>query len=266
MKLLRPFVFLPALLLSAALQAQSFVGKVMDRAGEGPVQAATVEALGPGDRVAARARSAADGAFTLHLREPGDFRLRVQRIGYRTATSEAVPVAAMQTVRVELRISTSEIALDPLTVVARTDAPRSPRLEREGFYARQQMHVGAFVTRQDIERSKPLHSTETLRGIPGVRVHPIGGTTQHIAVITRRERGGCVPLLLVDNMVMGAEDLDLQIPPNDIEGIEVYRGPSEIPGRYISLASPCGLIVVWSRDGNPDMSADSAAADTAAHR
>ncbi|HEX8244086.1 MAG TPA: carboxypeptidase regulatory-like domain-containing protein [Longimicrobium sp.] len=263
MKPLRPLALLPALFAAAALHAQAFSGKVMDRAGEGPVKSATVEAVGAGERVFARARSSDDGSFNLRLRNPGEFRLRVQRLGYRTATSEPVPVADLQTVHVELRISASEIALNPLTVTARTDAARSPRLEREGFYTRQQMHVGAFVTRQQIEDRRPLHSTETLRGIPGLRVQPIGGSTQAVAIITRRERGGCIPLLLVDNAVMGAEDFDLMIPPRDIEGIEVYRGPSEIPGRYISLASPCGLIVVWSRDGDPDMSVDSTGADTA---
>ncbi|HEX8904046.1 MAG TPA: carboxypeptidase regulatory-like domain-containing protein [Longimicrobiaceae bacterium] len=253
------FAILPALLGASALQAQQqFTGKVMDRTGEGPVPTATVEALAPNDRVVARARSNDDGSFTLRLRDPGEFKLRVQRLGYRTATSEAVPVQAQQTVRVELRISTAEVALSPLTVTGRTDAPRSPRLEREGFYQRQQLHVGAFVTREQIDRQRPLHPSQALRGIPGVRVQQINGSTQGVVVITRRERGGCIPLLLVDNAVMGAEDIDLQIGAKDIDGIEVYRGPSEIPGRYISLASACGLIVVWSRDGEYHEVPDSA--------
>ncbi|HEX8244085.1 MAG TPA: carboxypeptidase regulatory-like domain-containing protein [Longimicrobium sp.] len=262
MKQLRPLALLPALLAAAALHAQTFSGKVMDRTGEGPVKSATVEAVGAGERVFARARSGDDGSFNLRLRNAGEFRLRVQRLGYRTATSEPVPVALLQTVHVELRISASEIALSPLTVTARTELARSPRLEREGFYARQALHTGMFVTREQIERQRPLHASQALRGIPGVRVQQINGSTQGAPVITRRERGGCIPLLLVDNAVMGAEDIDLQIGARDIEGIEVYRGPSEIPGRYMSLASPCGLIVIWSRDGEAEEQPEPA--DTAA--
>ena len=258
---LSSFALLPALLGATALHAQQFSGKVMDRTGEGPVQTATVEALTANDRVVGRARSGDDGSFTLRLRDPGEFRLRVQRLGYRTATSEPVPVADLQTVRVELRISTSEVALTPLTVTGRTDASRSPRLEREGFYQRQAMHVGAFVTRDQIRERRPLHPSQALRGIPGVRIQQITGSTQGVVVITRRERGGCIPLLLVDNAVMGAEDIDLQIGAQDIDGIEVYRGPSEIPGRYMSLASPCGLIVIWSRDGEADEPHDTTSAD-----
>jgi hypothetical protein len=259
MKPIHPLALLPALMVAAALHAQEFAGVVRDRAGEAPVRQATVEALGAGDHVAARAHTGDDGSFTLRLREPGEFRLRVERIGYRTATSSPVSVTLLQTVHVELRISTSEVALEPLTVKATTEAPRSARLDREGFYTRQQMHVGSFITREQIERRRPLHSTETLRGIPGVRVQALGGTTHSVALMTRKD-GGCLPLLMVDNIVMPADEFDLQIVPNDIEGIEVYRGTSEIPGRYMSLASPCGLIVVWSRDGEPDAKADSASA------
>jgi hypothetical protein len=262
MKPCPPLAFLPALLLSAALHAQMFAGTVKDRSGEGAVKQATVEALAANDRVVARARSGDDGAFVLRLRDAGEFRLRVQRLGYRTATSSAVAVASLQTVHVELRISTAELALDPLTVTGHTETPRDPRLDREGFYGRQQMHVGSFVTREQLDRRRPLHSTEALRGIPGVRLQALGGTTHSVALMTRKD-GGCVPLLLVDNIVMPGDELDLQIVPQDIAGIEVYRGTSEIPGRYISLASTCGLIVVWSRDGEAEEEKTSAAADSA---
>ena len=252
------FALLPALLAAAALHAQSFEGVVMDRDGESPVRAATVEAL-VGSRVAARTHTGDDGSFTLRLRQPGTFRLRVERIGYRTATSDGVPVAAEQTVRVEMRISTQEVALDPLTVVTRIEDARSPRLEREGFYARRQAHVGAFVTRDQIERQHPAHATDALRGIPGVRVQPLGGSTRSVALMSRKD-GGCVPLLVVDRIPMPGTEMDLEIVPDDIEGIEVYRGPGEVPPPYAALVSPCGLIVVWSRDADAGDAADSTAA------
>ncbi|MBV9111159.1 MAG: hypothetical protein JO306_17265, partial [Gemmatimonadetes bacterium] len=86
----------------------------------------------------------------------------------------------------------------------------------------------------------------------------LGGTTHSVALMTRKD-GGCVPVLVVDGIPMPGTEMDLEIAPEDIEGIEVYRGPSEIPPRYIALASPCGLIVVWSRDADVQDSADSTA-------
>jgi hypothetical protein len=37
------------------------------------------------------------------------------------------------------------------------------------------------------------------------------------------------------------------IPANQIEAIEYYASPAELPARYSGLNSPCGALVIWTR-------------------
>jgi len=46
-----------------------------------------------------------------------------------------------------------------------------------------------------------------------------------------------------------AGDIDAIVRPEDIAGLAVYRGPSEVPVEYAS-GSSCGVIQIWTRRGN----------------
>ena len=37
--------------------------------------------------------------------------------------------------------------------------------------------------------------------------------------------------------------------PDNIEAIEVYRGPAEVPPQFGGAQSACGVIVLWTRTG-----------------
>ena len=56
-----------------------------------------------------------------------------------------------------------------------------------------------------------------------------------------------MPVLIVDNLPVPTDDLDNFVKPWQVDGIEVYRGNSEIPGRWRNHNSACGLIVVWTQ-------------------
>ncbi|HEX8244084.1 MAG TPA: carboxypeptidase regulatory-like domain-containing protein [Longimicrobium sp.] len=235
---------------AARASAQAIVGAVAGDGAGAPVAAAEVEALGANGRAAARARTDEKGAFTLPLREPGVYRVRTSRIGYQPATSDTVTVGAGETVHVRSRLSAAAVAITPLTVTARTQPARSTRLEREGFYERQRMGFGVFRTREEIMRRLPTRTSELARGIAGVAVVPGQGTRWTIFITRTGAR--CVPKIVVDNLTVGMRDLDSVIQPQDVQGIEVYRGPSEVPARYMGGGSVCGLILIWSRIGEPE--------------
>ena len=38
-------------------------------------------------------------------------------------------------------------------------------------------------------------------------------------------------------------------PIRDIEAIEVYTGPSDVPGEFSGRTAGCGVIVIWTRSG-----------------
>jgi hypothetical protein len=67
-----------------------------------------------------------------------------------------------------------------------------------------------------------------------------------------RAGGNCPPRILVDGSPVAGADVDEMVEPQDINGIEIYRGPSEVPGRWMANRSSCGLIVIWTKRGEPN--------------
>ena len=238
-----------ALLLAQPLSAQIFGGRVIDKASGQPIKDATVEILNPSNRVVARARSDGDGFVAFELRQPGAYRVRTSRIGYTTHTSQALTIELRQTVQVDIPMSTGgEVTLDSLTVIGRSAPPRRDELDREGFYDRERMGFGRFITAYDIQQRMAIQTTELFRTIPGMALIPTGGTRYRIAVT----RGGdnCSPAVILDNMPINVTDeLDDIVKPQDIAGVEVYRGASEVPGRFLGNRNNCGLVVIWTKRG-----------------
>jgi outer membrane receptor for ferrienterochelin and colicin len=42
-------------------------------------------------------------------------------------------------------------------------------------------------------------------------------------------------------------DINSVVDPDQVEAIEVFRGPSEIPAQYNDNNSQCGVILIWTR-------------------
>ena len=87
---------------SGRLAAQSVSGSVSLPDGATPVRGAIVVAIAAGNTEAGRALTNQRGSFTLRLSRPGDYALRVLRIGYRPMTGPTVHLAAnaVDTVRI----------------------------------------------------------------------------------------------------------------------------------------------------------------------
>ncbi len=237
-----------ALLLGSPLSAQILGGRVMDKTSNEPIPEAVVEVLNPTGRSIHRTRSDRDGFFVFELREEGEYKLRTSRVGYQPVTSEGVRVENRQTVQVEIHIATGEVALEPLRVTARTQPPRSGFLEREGFYDRERGAFGIFLTPHELsQKSAASQTSELFRGLPGVNLTPVGNSRYRINMT--RSGGACPPRVLLDGNPVADSDVDNFVEPQDVAGIEIYRGPSEVPGRWTGQRSSCGLIVIWTKHG-----------------
>lgn len=237
-----------ALLLASPLSAQIIGGRVMDRTSNEPIPEAVVEVLNPTGRSMHRARTDRDGFFVFELREPGEYRLRTSRVGYQTVTSAGVQVEERQTVQVEIKIATGEVELEPLRVTARTQPPRSEFLEREGFYDRQRGAFGIFLTPYELaQRGTAVQTSELFRGVPGVTLNPVGAGRYQLSMT--RSGSNCPPKMLLDGSPVMDSEVDNFVEPQDVQGIEIYRGPSEVPGRWMGYRSACGLIVIWTKHG-----------------
>ena len=139
------------------------------------------------------------------------------------------------------------------TVAVRAEAPsKAPGLE-----VRRSTGRGRFIDRQEIDRIKPRATTEILRRVPGLRVETAGSQVR----IRSRRAGDCEMLLYLDGMPVYNElaagtrrsrgtpvvSVIDRIPPDMLEAIEVYVGPSETPPQYSRGGANCGAILIWTR-------------------
>jgi hypothetical protein len=127
-----------------------------------------------------------------------------------------------------------------------------------GLEARRSTGRGHFIDRREIDKVKPRAATEMLRRVPGLRVETAGTQVR----IRSRRAGDCEMLLYLDGMpiynelapagrrsrgstaVVSAID---RLPPDMLEAIEVYLGPSETPPQYSRGGANCGAILIWTR-------------------
>jgi hypothetical protein len=226
---------------STATRAQTVSGRLLDAATAQPIAAGTMALLSDGTAVATVVTDTA-GRFVLNAGRSGSYRLRAERIGYRTAETLPLDLTEGDTVMVEFRLSVDAVAMNPITV---TGHSRRPAGQLGGFYDRMRSGIGgAFITREEIEERRPIDTTDLLRTIPGVFVTAgaRGGTIVRV-------RGDCSPRVFLDGLpiqLMGMS-IDNLVRPMDLEGIEVYRGPAELPAQFAHGA--CGAIVLWTRRG-----------------
>jgi Carboxypeptidase regulatory-like domain len=256
----RPFALLPLLgILAAPLPAQVVRGKVLDAASGEPVPQAEVTAASLEGRGAGRTRSAADGTFTLELRAAGTFRLRAERAGYRPTVTDSVAVDPRETVEVELRVSATAVAIEPLRVTARVAPPRRQSLQLAGFYDRERWGMGKYLRREDFERMSNMNLVQVINRLPGTYVigtGPMQAIVFERATITgtlsRMQQGRrmdeCVPKLYLDGVHMNyVSGLNGVATPQQLEAVEIYRSAAELPPQYGGPDAACGVILLWTR-------------------
>ncbi len=147
-----------------------------------------------------------------------------------------------------------EIELDS-TDVGRKAAQQLPRVAVEAlrppmprfadFERRRVTGRGQYLAREDLEKTNVATLQDAMRGLRGVHVSCGNGTSCTIRMARAPWR--CAPDYFVD------ERLDNWFGPStpirDIEGIEVYTGPSDVPGEFAGSTAGCGVIVIWTRSG-----------------
>jgi hypothetical protein len=274
--MLRRLLPLAACVLAATpLAGQMVRGKVVDAATGAGVPAAAVRALGEG-RDVGHARTAADGTFAFQLRVPGTVRIEAQRTGYRTTLTAELPVGARETVDVEVKLSAQAIAIEPLRVTARVQPPRRPALELNGFYDRERQGVGRYLRREDFENRGNQNLAQVLSRVQGTAIYysgpnqyvyfprsgdPSVGRLSSSRPPSRTLEGAapakwgppnnaCLPRLFLDGVRVAYDaqsDINSVVNPDQVEAIEIFRGPSEIPAQYNDNNSQCGVILIWTR-------------------
>ena len=137
-------------------------------------------------------------------------------------------------------------AAQSLPLVAVTAAPsRGPRYA--DFERRQRTGRGQYLTREEIDKAGYGTLQDAVRGMRGVNVECGGGLGCYIRMASAPMQ--CMPEYIIDGYVNNS--FGRQTPIRDIEAMEVYTGPSEIPGEFAGRNAGCGAVVIWTRSGPP---------------
>jgi hypothetical protein len=219
------------------------MGRVTDKSTGRPVPTAQIIYRADGRSVVADSA----GQYQFPDLPPGLLRFVVRAEGFPLATViVALTKAESMTRMIELDStpvgrSAAAQALPKVDVSA--PASRGPRYL--DFERRQHTGRGQYLTREDIERSGASSLQDAVRSLRGVNVECGGGLGCFIRMV--RAPMQCLPEYIIDEQVNNT--FGAQTPIRDIEAIEVYTGPSDVPGEFAGRNAGCGVIVIWTKAG-----------------
>lgn len=209
-----------------------------------PVAGANLTLVDSAGRTVAQAQASDAGEFRLPVPHPGRYEIGASRIGFSTVRA-SVLVGEGEAVEVRLSMAVEAVPLEPLEVVGRR-AIRSGTLDE--FYDRmahmRQKGQGQFLTREQLEQRERTPLPFVLQSIPGVWLDE-GGRSVSLRNNSAFGAAMCQPEFYLDGMPMVGGYREIQV--MDLEGVEVYRGYSELVHGY--FPNSCGIIMLWRRPG-----------------
>jgi hypothetical protein len=174
------------------------------------------------------------GEFAFNGLTPGKYVIQASAIGFATLSSP-IEVKSQETLLVEFESEAESVRLPELSVDERPNLP-------DEFVRRSTSGRGRYFSRKEIEQRHPQTVADLLRTVPGMRVDCRGPQCR---VSLMRSPRTCPPAFWVDGVPADPLVVWMQ-PPMDLDGVEVYSGPSETPPELEHHAS-CGAIALWTR-------------------
>lgn len=256
----------------SGLPAQTVRGTVVDSATSRPVSSASVELVRVDSQMVERVSTDESGAFTLRAPEPGRYRVRVARLGYRAY--ESALFLSRGEAHLAIGLAAVAVGLDPVGVSAEQ---LYPHLKASGFYERKQGGVGHFLDPAMVGKLAPKARlvADMLDHIPGIsvglpdgpgdvrvphlrscrtasiRLVPgFGPVSQTPATDRYTDTLSIYPRVFVDGMDTGIgagrmQDTFGMLLPSEVLAVEVYMGAAQVPLQYGGTDSPCGVILIW---------------------
>jgi hypothetical protein len=167
-----------------------------------------------------------------------------------------VDIVAGETFNIRLQLVAEPVVLS--TVEIKADSIVNPLMK--GFEARRARGMGRFFDRNDIIEMQPRVFTDVLRRVAGMQVQTAAENYGPGSMVqTSRNTGGMgnrpcpvefyvngTPLPLVRD-----GGINHFISPDEVVGVEVYNGTSQIPPQFNSAMynTRCGVVVIWTRSG-----------------
>lgn len=262
------------LLLLSAVLAWPFAGEAQTvvtgrvSAGGKPLAGALVTAEPQG----VSAEVGEDGRYLLLVPVSGPSRIEARAVGHASASRRYLLVAH-DTLSLNFTLAPAPQLLAPIEVEAPVSA-RSARLQ--AFEERRLRGTGQFLTRSELEPHGSAQLSRVLRGAVNLRLLPrnpgcgggfavgSGRGTDRLTVSGRElealrcagVKEACYFAIYLDGMAFwlpgnppGPPDVD-GFRADELEAIEVYRGPAQIPPEYNLSFGGCGVVLLWTRAGS----------------
>jgi hypothetical protein len=232
-----------ALVPAGEAEGQIIHGVLLDATNMQPIQGGMIQLFDEESNLVAVARSGADGRYQIQVPGAGRYRFTVTSIGYGLAGSDLIDIAERQSLEANLVIPPAPVVLEGITAEAEArpwmiEQPPVlwPYFERREFYGK--LGMGAFVDREFLTLwSGPIES------IPEVDFL--------IRTMQRRtgliEQGCSSPAWYLDGNRVRDANINDFVGVGDLEGVEVYRRSTEIPGEFAGSDSECGVVALWTR-------------------
>ncbi len=238
--------------------AQTVRGRVTDEASKAPAVGTAVHLLNADDSKAGSVLADDSGRFVVKAPRSGAFRVQFERIGYASRITPATYLSERQVYDIEIALQPSAV---PVAAVVVKVEPRVRALEQAGYYARKRTGFGHFIERSTIDqRMGAAVTSEIFQGINGVRLVPKGGGRGSRVILRAgvnasfRRATYCAATVFLDGAPVNSpgEHFDFEVLHlSDIEAIEVYKGPAEVPPQYGGAEAGCGVILIWRRVSGP---------------
>jgi hypothetical protein len=232
---------------------QAVRGTIRDSSTRQFVPNASIVLLGELGDTAAIGSTDDNGAFVVGSVEWGTFVLSVVRLGFNPHVDGPLRLTPGDTVDVSYQLSPLAVRMDPVVVET---AATVLHLQRAGFYHRQRLGFGHHIEPSRIEsrRNAAQDIADLMVGLPGVQVvYPRAGAFGKSIKLTGMPSiaTSCSsPLFFLDGIrVLASGNLEEIIRPEEVQAIEIFRRPSEIPAQYGGPDSGCGVILIWTRRG-----------------
>jgi hypothetical protein len=230
-------VVLSLVLCSRSVWAQgaTIKGRVIDSELGEPIADATVRVRPGGDPIT----TDSSGAFEVTGIRPGQVEVAVQAVGFQSR-SWKFTVQEGQTITRDFSIDFTGDKLPEIEVTARVVklAPRYADFER-----RRERGVGAFLRWDEIKKKNFNTVGQAMKSIRGIRLDC--NQREFECFIRMARTPNCSPSWYVDGVRVTS--FHENTPIRDVYGLEIYRGPGEVPGEFTGSSAGCGVLVVWTK-------------------
>jgi len=179
------------------------------------------------------------GRFEARELPAGNAEVTIQLLGYANGVFK-VPLPPSGEVDQVFGLDFTGYELPEVVVQGRVERLMPRYLD---FEQRRQRGLGAYLRWDELNQKGYSRVGDALRSVRGVRMRCNQETFECFAVMARNPQ--CQPTWWIDGVEVRSFHENTSI--RDVYGIEIYRGPGEVPGEFAGSNAACGVIVMWTK-------------------